>query len=350
MRATEMDGIQLPELDFSTFIGERTRDFTGRKWVKAAIDGWLTDPGAPAYFILTGDPGVGKSAFAAHLVRNQPDQFAAYHFCSARLGGWINPTAFSRSVSKQLSLRVDDFASKLLGREGVQINATQVIGHISTGRAVNVLIENLEISGPEDAFDRLVRAPLVALAASGRSALIVILVDGLDEALAYSGSCTIVDLLSRSRDLPPNLRFVLTSRAERRVLRYWDDIPNFRIHAAGEENMKDIREYVELRWREIPESVPVETLETVVARSAGNFLYVSHLMDTALRDPQILRSPGGLPEGLDGVYRLFLNTRDIGRDLSRWEERYQAVLGVLAVTREPLSEAALSRYTGMDRQ
>lgn len=31
-------------LDFSAYIADRTRDFTGREWLFAEIDRWLADP------------------------------------------------------------------------------------------------------------------------------------------------------------------------------------------------------------------------------------------------------------------------------------------------------------------
>ena len=51
-----------PTLNFSAIIAERTRDFTGRAWVFAAIDRWLADPDAPRFFVVTGEPGIGKTA------------------------------------------------------------------------------------------------------------------------------------------------------------------------------------------------------------------------------------------------------------------------------------------------
>jgi hypothetical protein len=48
-------------IDFTSYITERTRDFTGREWVFQAIEAWLADFYGLRFFLLTGDPGSGKS-------------------------------------------------------------------------------------------------------------------------------------------------------------------------------------------------------------------------------------------------------------------------------------------------
>jgi len=114
-------------LDFSTYITDRTRDFTGRKWVFDEIDKWLATPDAPHMLIITGEPGIGKTSIAAQLTRfstgvKVPQTnyvyigtgfLSAFHFCSARNGGWISPDSFTRSLSTQLSFRYPAFAQAL---------------------------------------------------------------------------------------------------------------------------------------------------------------------------------------------------------------------------------------------
>jgi hypothetical protein len=56
-------------LEFSQYIAERTRDFTGRERVFWKVDAWLADSKAQRIFLLVGGPGTGKSALAARLTQ-----------------------------------------------------------------------------------------------------------------------------------------------------------------------------------------------------------------------------------------------------------------------------------------
>lgn len=79
----------LTGIDFSTYITDRTQDFTGREWVFAEIDRPLSDPGASRFFVITGEPAIGASAVAARLTQIcDPD---AYHFCVAHESVWNKP-------------------------------------------------------------------------------------------------------------------------------------------------------------------------------------------------------------------------------------------------------------------
>ena len=82
--------------EFSTFVADRTRSFTGRKWVFAEIDRWLADSAGPSLLVITGEPGVGKSALAARLT--QIRHIAVTHFCIARNATTIDPVVFAQST------------------------------------------------------------------------------------------------------------------------------------------------------------------------------------------------------------------------------------------------------------
>jgi hypothetical protein len=55
---------QLKAIAFDSDIAKLTENFTGRQWVFDDIDRWLQES-EERFFILTGEPGVGKSAIAS---------------------------------------------------------------------------------------------------------------------------------------------------------------------------------------------------------------------------------------------------------------------------------------------
>src|SRR5437763_806402 len=111
-------------INFTNYIVESTRNFTGREWVFQAINDWLADPDNSRFFLLIGEPGSGKTAIASRLVQLTqgavsppaglnhltPDFLSAQHFCSARDSRWINPRAFAESLALQLAKRYPVYA------------------------------------------------------------------------------------------------------------------------------------------------------------------------------------------------------------------------------------------------
>jgi replication-associated recombination protein RarA len=57
------DTPQIKAIAFTSDIAKLTENFTGRQWVFDAINRWLKES-EERFFILTGEPGVGKSAIA----------------------------------------------------------------------------------------------------------------------------------------------------------------------------------------------------------------------------------------------------------------------------------------------
>ena len=78
------------KLEFSTFIDDRTKDFTGREWVFRVVETWLASPDGPRRFLLTGGPGSGKTAVAARLAQMSLGQVDATPY--AHLG--IKPPGY----------------------------------------------------------------------------------------------------------------------------------------------------------------------------------------------------------------------------------------------------------------
>ena len=349
------------ELNFSDYITDRTRDFTGREWVFAEIDGWLAKADAPRFFIITGEPGIGKSAIAARVT--QVYDLAAYHFCIARRAETIDPLQYVQAISQQLS-RLEGFSRGILEQGEIHLRTEQHVQQASDSHIVGVQIERLVVQAPSAAaaFAQTISAPLQALYAEGFDGQLLLLVDALDEAVQHSGLESIVDLLANAEGLPSNVRFLLTSRPEGTALRHFRErgIPYLSLDAGQEENLADAGQYVS---QQVAASVQLQSrlaelemeaeafIERVVAASQGNFLYLVWLLRAVADGHQSLDALHDLPQGLDGVYREFLRTRTVGRDIrGPWRERYRPLLGVLAAAQAPLTAAQLARFTKLPKQ
>src|SRR5262249_30251885 len=80
---------RLKPMDFGNELARLNRGFIGRKWLFDRIDQWLRQDES-RLFLVTGEPGIGKSAALAALVQRCP-QVCAYHFCVADLFDSLDP-------------------------------------------------------------------------------------------------------------------------------------------------------------------------------------------------------------------------------------------------------------------
>jgi hypothetical protein len=328
-------------------------EFIGRDWIIEAFDSWVADQKAEPLFLLTGEPGIGKSAFAAHLQRVR--KFDAVHFCASRSAKTIDPLYFVRSISRQLSL-ITEFSQALLREEGIHVSIQQDI-QVNYGQAIAIKIENLLVGAesPFDAFNRALLDPLAELYAGGYERRLLLLVDALDEAAQRASG--VIDLLASFGDLQCHLGLFLTARPDSVALRQLRGVPSrqLTIKANNPANLKDIRAYITsskpLFARLLREKINVaQLIKRVVAASAGNFLYLVWLIPALENGTHRLDDLNSLPLGLDGIYREFLLTRKIGENLSEWRRFYRPLLGILAVARDALSFQQLVNFVSAEEQ
>ena len=345
-------------LDFSEYILDRTARFSGRTWVFERIDQWLANSQS-RYLLLTGEPGSGKTAIAARLAQFsqgsvdpsvhagelKPDFLAAVHFCAATTAMWVDPTSFTRSVSLQLAGQYPEFKNALVesGDRSVNIQVTQTFhqGQNVTGVSLELSFGSLN---PQAAFNAAVVTPLAALYRSGFNKPVTILVDALDEALAFKGEVGILHLLRSIDELPQQVRFLLTSRRNNKIESEFLKADS--IFISGEEfnqsNEQDIREFVKTSVMGSPHQGDVEEIS---AKAERNFQYARFLLKQLESDPTL--QIAGLPPGLDPLYSASLR-RTIGE--KPWEDDFAPIMGLLSVARENLSAWQLQAYSGLQQR
>jgi hypothetical protein len=342
---------QVKAIAFDRDIERLTEGFTGREWVFEEIDRWLQQ-GNERFFILTGEPGVGKSAIAAKLTQIRQD-IAAYHFCIAGRSGTIEPNGVLLSLAAQLIDYFPDYAealAKTIKPLKLSINVEINIETLKDSEVRGVVISNLHTQNPQEALNIVLRQALAELPKPPQESKII-LIDSLDEAVTFNARDNLATLLSGLNDLPSWVRLILTSRPEDRVLVEFKPLEPHRLEETSEEGLADIRQYVEERMEQpvlqeqLSEAdvVPLGLVDQVVQLSSGNFLYTKLLLDEIEAKRQALNDLSALPKNIDDIYLAFL--RRFKHE--EWKSQYQPILGTLTAALEPVTEDELENFTNI---
>jgi WD40 repeat protein len=331
----------LPADPFSTFLEAKRKHFCGRRWLFDEIDDWRRGEREQA-LLITGDPGIGKSAIVAELVHRNPDgQVLAYHCCRADTPSTLQPGALVRNLAAQIARRLPDYAEQL------------------ASPALRDALQEAACAGdPLKAFEIGVLAPLSRLPAVAAN-FSYLLVDALDEALAPregAGGLSIVQLLAAAqKSFPSWLRLVATTRKERAVLERLRGLRARELDAQDPRNLDDIAEFIHQRFQSdllaerLAESSqpPALVAEQLEARSAGNFLYVQQVLEAVEQGLYRFDQLGALPPGLYGLYLGFFERHFPD------EKSYapvKRVLQIVVAAREPLDREQLAEAAELDAE
>ncbi len=240
----------------------------------------------------------------------------AWHFCSSRQTRTIDPQQLSASLALQLASQFPEYNDVIVKKSAPEISVTIRADTIS-GTAIGIQTLTVNAKGPQEVYDAAVLQPLEVVA-RGREAPIFILIDGLDDSLEFA-SPTIVDLVAGSGDLPDSVRFLVTTRNERRVLTRFSgafDASQFRTLYVSDpddsttvkQNDTDVGDYVkaELRGQAAALKTGVranDVAAAVVDAANGNFLVARFLLDQVARTGAL---PDGIPRGLYPIYDDYL--------------------------------------------
>lgn len=306
---------QMKAIDFTSDIAKLTENFTGRQWVFDDIDRWLRESDE-RFFILTGKLGVGKSAIAAHLIQTLTD-IVAHHLCHLEDEETVRPGRVLRSLAAQLTETIPYYGDALINTIKPARLSADV--HINTEEAIQsnvqrVKIDNVNTSDIANELDILIRAPLAALPEiyeeKGKELpkVAIILIDGLDVAVTMEPG---VQENSEDESLPSWVRFLFTTRPDRRVLREFEPLKPHLLEEMSAENLTDVRQYVNHRMASSPaiqQQVAATQIdiqgwvEQLTERSQGNFRYIKSLLDDLEAGRCSLDALPILPHGLAESY------------------------------------------------
>ena len=301
--------------DFKDFMEDRTEGFVGRKFVFDAIDEFI-EHNECGYFFVLGDPGIGKSAVTAHLVKNRK---YIHHF-NIRAEGINRAETFLRNICAQLVIRFE--------------LPYQMLSH--------------DVEADGKFLSTLLKEASEKLAGEER---VIILVDALDE-VEESSRKTGANILFLPPRIPKGVFFIITARPQSYQLRLECRRGEFTIEHDDSDNLGDIEEYLMKRVTSarIKSYIKKQNLSTqdfisvMKNRSEGNFMYLRYVLpeieEGAYKDLEF----GKLPFGLQNYYED--HWRRMGMMAKPLPERKIKIVYVLSEVREPVSRAFIVEVTG----
>ncbi len=312
--------LQARLLDFSGLVEDKSREFVGRRFVFDAIEEFRRSAGR-GYFQVVAEPGIGKSAMVAELVRRH----GWVHHFNHRVTNVIRPEAFLSNVCAQLilahRLEIPDLPPEAI-RDGNFFSRVleQVSGRLDPGATTVILI---------DALDESSR-------------------DGLERG---------VNPLYLPPSLPAGIVVVLTTRPEapERSPRIDGPAEALELDPEGPRNLADVREYVEtfLPWPGIRDYLSAQGLseaafaELMTDKSEGNFMYLHYVLPAIDGGLYRGRPLDEIPAGLADYYEANF-ARMERRDREIWLGETLPVLGALAVARDALPFELLHAFSGVE--
>lgn len=310
---------------FQTLLG---KGFIGRKWLFDSVENWrnpqskIQNPQSQSrLFWITGDPGVGKSAFAAQLTHTRSDAVTAAQFVEWDKPDHRDARRVIRSLAFQLATRLPSYRKLLLTLPE---------------------IAELDRKNADELFDYLLANPLKMEIGGGRERQLIV-IDALDEA-GDAGRNPLVEMLARHAPrLPDWLGIVVTSRPESAVQTPLQGLNPFVLDTRTEANRADLRDYLRQKLAPQLHARPDadRLIGQILEKSEGVFLYVERFCDDVQQNHLSLDRPEQFPQGLGGIFCQWFQRQF--PDLDKFRQDVRPALRAILAAREPLPVEILQR-------
>lgn len=303
---------------WSVFRRVKLERFAGRRWLLHKVEAFVREQPC-GYFVLEAAAGLGKTTFMARLVRRWG---CAHHFVETTPGpDGVGPAL--RSLAAQLLL---DWKLSPAAADEVLPGAAARPDYLQT----------------------LVFEAARARDASRPGTPIVVVVDGLDEAGTPAGQ----NVLGLPRVLPDGVYFIVSQRPVEVALQVEAPRRVFRLEAAQEPNLRDMRRFLRRAARRQPVrqalrdagNADAEFVATLLDRSGGVWVYLHYVVEEIERGERLPLTLDSLPRGVWQYY---------AQHWQRWRDRRGAaweadlrVLATLAAAQDELPASLLAALAG----
>ena len=300
----------LKPLDFNSDITNYSQGFIGREWIFEYIKDWLKTK--ERTLIITGMPGIGKTAISTYLYHKIPNVLAFYMFRRDD-NEKLSLKSFVTTLAYQIATQIPDYRESLMKMD---------IDHL--------LVQHEGVT----LFIKLITDPLSRIDVAEEKTL---LIDGLDEAERNGQNAMASIIAMCTEHFPEWLHIIILSRPVNSVLIPFSFAHKIEITADGKDNLSDLKAYIKKRLPDITE----EKQSLIVERSEGSFLYAKYACNNVLSGIDV-----NLPYGMSQFY--YCTFCELYPKESEYASKVRRFLEWLVASPYPLSQTMLMSLANSD--